>query len=100
MQGMSKKTCLPTCKPITATEESHCTSCHNSFYTVASFDLHRYDPEVPEDQDNTCWQPESIGLILEKNMWATPEEHEKRRMFESRLEAARAARGKNGPDSF
>lgn len=87
--------CLPTCKPITGTTESHCTVCHQSFYTSDDFDIHRYDPDLPEDQDNECWEPSSVNLILEAGVWSTPAGHQRRRIISDRLEAARAARGKN-----
>lgn len=84
--------CLPTCKPITGTTESHCRVCHQSFYTVKDFDRHRYDPSIPEDQDNECWEPSSIDMVLEDGVWSSPEGHEKRRTVADRLANARQAR--------
>lgn len=89
---MSKRTCREACKPPTASEESHCTVCHNNFYTVKAFDEHRHDEDTPEDQDIICWEPSDCGLVLEKGMWAFPAEHEKRRAIEARLQKARDAR--------
>ena len=91
---MKTRSCTDACKKPTASEESHCTVCHNNFYTVNAFDEHRKDYETDESEDIWCWVPEDCGLIFEKGMWAFPEEHEKRRIIENRLEAARAARGK------
>ena len=92
LYGMTTK-CLPTCRKPTASEECHCTKCHNNFYTVKAFDEHRNDPDSPENQNVDCWMPEDCGLILEKEMWAFPAEHEKRRSVEAKLAKARAARG-------
>lgn len=85
--------CSSECKPITGSEESHCSVCHLSFYTLRAFDAHQYDPDVPEDEDNDCWIPEDLGMVLEKGMYAFPEEHDKRRFNEQRAEKARAGRG-------
>lgn len=86
--------CFSTCKPITGTTECHCPTCHQSFWTIEDFDLHRTDDSVPEDQDNDCWEPDSVGLIKEDGLWSTPENHMQRRIVVARLEKAREARGK------
>lgn len=84
------KRCTPECRRASG---YHCTVCHNNFYTIRGFDDHRYDPDTPEDQDILCWEPEDCAMILEKGMWASVEEHEKRRAVEAKLEKARASRG-------
>lgn len=73
---------------------SHCRGCHKTFATIVSFDLHRFDPDLAEDLDNTCWEPTSIGLILTNDgIYGTVEEIERRETVAKRLEKARAARG-------
>jgi len=71
----------------------HCRGCHKTFATIGSFDLHRYDPDVPEDQNNTCWEPESVGLDKDhKGVYGTPDELETRRIVAEKLAKARAAK--------
>ena len=91
-QALPSARCKPGCKPITSTNEYHCITCHNSFYLIRSFDEHRLDEETPEDQDTSCWMPEDCGLVLEKGMWAFPEDHAERRRIEEKLTKAREAR--------
>jgi hypothetical protein len=73
---------------------AHCRGCHNTFAGINSFDIHRLDESVPEDQNNTCWEPESMGLVLTPDgIYGTIEEIEKRQIVAERLGKARAARG-------
>lgn len=89
--------CTDACRLKPGQPGMHCTKCHYNFYTEKSFNEHRNDPDTPEDQNVDCWMPEDCDLIFEKNMWAFPHEHEKRRNIEAKLEKARASRGSQEP---
>lgn len=84
--------CFSSCKPITGTTECHCPTCHLSFWTPEDFDIHRTDNSIPEHLDNDCWEPDSVGLVLEDGVWSTPENHMRRKVIVARLEKAREAK--------
>lgn len=87
--------CTADCiSPEGSAKLSHCRQCHLTFATVESFDLHRYDPDLAEDQDNTCWEPASIGLDSDaKGVYGTEEELAERLRVANLLQKAREARG-------
>lgn len=86
--------CDSTCKAPTGSLQAHCrrVGCHQTFATVESFDLHRRDDSVPEWEDNDCWLPGDIGLILMDGLWGTEDEHLKRLEVAEKMTKARAAR--------
>jgi len=85
--------CRNGCKPITSTNEFHCIICHKSFYGLAGYNDHRFDPDLPDEETmDYCFLPEDCDLVLEKGMWGFEQDHAERRKIEAKLEKARAAR--------
>lgn len=58
---------------------AHCAVCHETFLSVAFFDMHR--------KKGGCWQDEqaTLDLIGLNDVWATEEAHESRAAIATRL---------------
>lgn len=81
----------PTCRGELAVNSprSHCIVCHETFDTPNSFDDHR---GVASDEDGFCYEASSLGLIMNRGVWSTPESAAR---LNSRVEALERARQQN-----
>ena len=62
--------CTPTCHSPTRTQ-AHCAAagCHRTFGSVTEFDRHR--------RGGRCLDPTGLGLVEARQVWASPERHQR-----------------------
>jgi len=90
--------CTPACHNPTPSQ-AHCGACHRTLGSVTEFDRHR--------RGGACIDPQTLGLVEARQVWASPERHQRDSAGAERLAMARSRvaqpgtetrTGESGPD--